>query len=77
MRKIGALLLSSLMFTGCLSVQETDKVFSITAQKILIGKDFEAASAEIPSGATVLTVIHNHGYLGLGLIQMTYISGTK
>ena len=77
MKKFGALLLSSLMFTGCLSVQDNDKAFAITAKKLLIGKDFDDASKEIPSGATVLTVVHQEGPLGLGLMSMTYISGSK
>ena len=77
MKKIAALVLTGMMMTGCLIVQENDKVFSITARKVLIGKDFDDASKKIPDGATVLTVMQVDGPLGLGVISMTYISGSK
>ena len=77
MKKIVALVVTGLMMTGCLTVRENDKAFAISAKKILIGADFDEASAKVPEGATVLQVIHQEGPLGLGLISVTYISGSK
>lgn len=77
MKKLAALLVTGMMMTGCLIVRENNKTFAITAKKLLVGADFDDASKKIPDGATTLTVQHMEGPLGLGLISMTYISGTK
>ena len=73
-----ALVAGALMSTtsGCLTVTEGDKTFAIQAQKIVIGASFQDADAKIPDGAEVLQVVHVRGPL-FGLIQQTYISGTK
>lgn len=77
MKKLLAVLAAGFMMTGCMTVSENDKVFAISARKILIGKSMNDATAKIPAGATVLHVMHQEGPLGLGLISMTYIAGTK
>ena len=75
---IVALIAGALMSTtsGCMTVTEGQQTFAITAQKYVIGKSFADAEAKIPEGAEVLTVVHVRGPL-FGLIQQTYISGTK
>ncbi len=75
---IVALVAGALMSTtsGCLKVTEGDKTFAIQAQKVVIGASFQDADAKIPEGAEVLQVVHVRGPL-FGLIQQTYISGTK
>ena len=77
MKKLALLLISGMMMTGCLVVRENNKAFAITAKKVLVGADFDDASKKIPEGATVLTVQHLEGPLGLGLISMTFISGLR
>ena len=62
--------------TGCMTVTEGNQTFAIRANKMIIGKSFEEAEAKIPDGATVLQVVHVRGPL-LGLVQQTYIAGTK
>lgn len=62
--------------SGCMTVHDGGKTFAISAQKIVIGKSINDAEAKIPEGAEVLTVIHYRGPI-FGLIQKTYISGTK
>ncbi|MBM76550.1 MAG: hypothetical protein CMK59_14175 [Proteobacteria bacterium] len=61
--------------TGCMKVYEGDKVFSVQANKMLIGKSLQDAEAAIPSGGTVTTVSHTNALFGL--VQMTIINGTK
>ena len=75
---IVALVAGALMSTtsGCMTVTEGQQTFAISAKKIVIGKSFADAEAKIPEGAEVLTVMHVRGPL-FGLIQQTYISGTK
>ncbi len=75
---IVALVAGALMSTtsGCMTVTEGQQTFAISAQKYVIGKSFADAEAKIPEGAEVLTVVHVRGPL-FGLIQQTYISGTK
>ena len=77
MKKLISVLALGMMMTGCVTVRENDKVFAITAKKLVIGADFDDASKKIPDGAEVLQVIHQEGPLGLGLVSVTYISGTK
>lgn len=75
---IVALVAGALMSTtsGCMTVTEGQQTFAIRANKVVIGASFQDAEAKIPEGAEVLTVVHVRGPL-LGLIQQTYISGTK
>lgn len=77
MKKLISLFAVGMMMTGCLVVRETDKTFAVSAKKILIGADFADASMKIPEGATTLHIVHQEGPLGLGLISITYIAGTK
>ncbi len=62
--------------SGCMTVHDGEKTFAISAQKFIIGKSINDAEAKIPEGAEVLTVVHVRGPI-FGLIQQTYISGTK
>lgn len=75
---IAAFVAGALMSTtsGCLKVTEGEKTFAIQAQKVVIGASFQDADAKIPEGAEVLQVVHVRGPL-FGLIQQTYIAGTK
>ena len=77
-KMIVALVAGALMSTtsGCMTVTEGQQTFAIRANKVVIGASFQDAEAKIPEGAEVLTVVHVRGPL-LGLIQQTYISGTK
>lgn len=77
MKKLISLFAVGMMMTGCLVVRETDKTFAITAKTFLVGGDFADASMKIPEGATVVTITHIDGPLALGLLSMTFISGTK
>lgn len=77
MKKLVALVVTGMMMTGCLVVRENDKVFAVRGIKVVVGADFDDASKKIPDGSTTLSVLHQEGPLGLGLISFTYISGTK
>lgn len=68
-----AALLSAL--PGCMTVYDGDKVFAISAKKFIAGPGIKQAESKIPAGATVLHVMSASG--PFGLIQTTYIAGTK
>lgn len=71
-----AAIAAAFSLTGCMTVHNGDQVFAITAQKFIIGKSIADAEAKIPPGATVLHVQVAKGPI-LGLIQTSYIAGTK
>ena len=76
---IVALMMGAFLGTtsGCAPVVvEGDKTFVVTASKFIIGPNLEAAEAAVPDGAEIVYVAHTRGPI-LGLIQQTYISGTK
>lgn len=74
---IVALVAGTLMSTtsGCLSVVEGDKVYTISAKKVVIGASLEDAEAKIPEGADILDFTHTRSLFGL--VQYTAIKGTK
>ena len=75
-----ALVAGALMSTtsGCgAKLIEGDKLFTIQAYKGLIfGATLEEAEAKIPAGAEVIDFTHYRGGI-FGIIQYTYIKGTK
>jgi len=78
-KKLGFLTAASsafLLFSGCVSVVEGDKVFTVTGQKFIIGASIEDVEAQVPAGATITTVMVTKGPI-LGLMQTASISGTK
>ncbi len=74
MKKFMFLGLAALL-SGCLTYTDGGSTFSITGQKMLIGPSLKDASAKIPNGAKVLHVSHSSQLFGL--VQITYIAGTK
>jgi hypothetical protein len=78
-KKLGFLTAASsafLLFSGCISVVEGDKVFTVTGQKFIIGASIQDVEAKVPEGATITTVMVAKGPI-LGLMQTASISGTK
>ncbi len=78
-KKVGFLAAVSsafMFFTGCVSVVEGDKVFTVTGQKFIIGASIEDVEAKVPAGATITTVMVSKGPI-FGLMQTASISGTK
>lgn len=63
------------LLTGCLTYTDGGSTFSISGKKMLLGPSLADASAKIPSGAKVLHVGHTSSLFGL--VQITYIAGTK
>jgi len=78
-KKLGFLTVFSsafLLFSGCISVVEGEKVFTVTGQKFIIGASIEDVEAQVPAGATITTVMVAKGPI-FGLMQTASISGTK
>ena len=69
--------LVGILSTGCVSVVEGQKVFTVSASKMLIGPSIADVEAAVPDGATITDVYVWDGILGLGLLSQASISGTK
>ena len=78
-RKIGLIGAAASLFaftTGCVTVVEGDKVFTVTGSKLIIGASIEDVEAAVPAGGTITTVMVTSGPI-FGLMQTASISGTK